>query len=99
MFTSGLSRQPNAAVTSPDSFAFGNPTITSFTNPERMYSFELARSSYQPRPDVDLALNVFYNSLQDIFGVDPNVVGPNASVHTDFWRPDPIYVGFEVIAA
>lgn len=96
MFTSGLSRQPNAAVTSPDSFAFGNPTSTDLQHPERMYSFELA-FSYQPKPDVDLAINTFYNSLQDIFGLDPKQKGQPPFTLSSGGRID--YLGFEAVAS
>lgn len=93
MFTSGLSRQPNAAVVSPDSFAFGNPLVTDISKPERMYSGEFS-GSYEVSRSLNLTLNVFYNSLQDTFGIDPTL--RNDRLITG-GRID--YVGFEAIAA
>lgn len=91
MFTSGLSRQPNAAVVSPDPFAFGGPITTAVEKPERMYSGELS-ASYRPESNVDLSLNFFYNSLQNLFGLDP--VDKTRLIAAG--RID--YVGFEAVA-
>jgi outer membrane receptor protein involved in Fe transport len=91
MFTSGLSRQPNAAVVSPDSFAFGRPLSTEITKPEHMYSYELA-GSYHVKPALDLSLNIFYNSLRDLFGNPPG----NSQVLITAGRID--YTGFEAVA-
>ncbi len=93
MVTSGISRQPNAVLTSPDSFGFGIPQITEITEPEKMYSFELG-ASYEPRADLDLALNVFYNSLRNIFGPESKTAFPPVILSEG--RID--YVGFEAIA-
>jgi outer membrane receptor for ferrienterochelin and colicin len=91
MFTSGLSRQPNGAVVSPDSFAFGSPLKTDVTKPERMYSYEMA-GSYNVNQSLDLGLNVFYNSIQDLFGNPPG----NSSLLVTGGRID--YTGFEAVA-
>lgn len=94
MFTSGLSRQPNAAVVGPDDFAFGNRQSTRIDQPESMYSLE-ATASYQPRSSIGLSFNFFYNSLQNIFGVDPATTAPPFRL-IGAGRID--YVGFEAIA-
>lgn len=91
MFTSGLSRQPNAAVVSPDSFAFGQSLKTEITKPERMYSYEMA-GSYNVNRSLDLGLNVYYNSIQDLFGNPPG----NLSLLVTQGRID--YTGFEAVA-
>lgn len=95
MFTSGLSRQPNAAVVSPDSFAFGAPLITAISEPERMYSGELS-ASYRLRNNADLSLNFFYNSLQNMFGVERNL--PEGAVTRLLAAGRIDYVGFEAVA-
>jgi outer membrane receptor protein involved in Fe transport len=95
MVTSGVGRQINAAVTSPDAFAFGATVINDAQKPERLNSFELA-ASRQINPRLDLSFNVFYNSLRDIFGVDPN--GPSGAIRLiNSGRID--FVGFEAIAS
>ena len=68
--SSGVSRTINAANTSPDPIDRGFATILDIQDPEKMHSFEIA-GSYRPNPALDISLNVFYNSLRNIFGVDP----------------------------
>ena len=95
MMTTGVSRVINASVTSPDPIQLGNPTVLAIDKAEKMHSFELA-ASFQPNPSVDVSLNVFFNSLRDIFGVDP--ARPRRSPTDPFFlisagRVD--FVGFE----
>jgi outer membrane receptor protein involved in Fe transport len=91
MFTSGLSRQPNGAVISPDSFAFGLPLKTAITKPERMYSYEMA-GSHNVNQSLDLGLNFYYNSIRDLFGNPPG----NPMLLVTGGRID--YTGFEAVA-
>jgi outer membrane receptor protein involved in Fe transport len=95
MYTAGAAFQINAANTSPDAIALGNVVHFDAEKPERLDSFELA-ASYQPNPSTYLAINAFYNTLQDIFGVDPAVEPPPFRI-INFGRID--YVGFEAIAS
>lgn len=95
MMTTGVSRVINAAVTSPDPIQLGNPTVLAIDKAEKMHSFELA-GSFQPNPRMDFSLNVFLNSLRDIFGVDPTRIrtSPSDPFHLiSVGRVD--YVGFE----
>lgn len=94
MLTSGVGRQINAAATSSDAFSFGNPGIMDAQEPERLNSVELA-ASHQLNPRMDLSFSVFYNSLRDIFGLDPNAP-PIPARLINFGRID--FVGFEAIA-
>jgi iron complex outermembrane receptor protein len=93
MFTSGASRQLNAAVTSPDAIGFGNPTIVEAQKPERLHSFELS-GFHRLNPQFELTVNGFYNSLRNIFGVDPTRTPP-PFVLINAGRID--YFGFEAI--
>ncbi|HSE39644.1 MAG TPA: TonB-dependent receptor [Acidobacteriota bacterium] len=93
MFTSGASRQLNAAVTSPDAIGFGNPTIVNAQKPERLHSFELS-AFHRFNPQLEFSINGFYNSLRNIFGLDPGSVPP-PFVLINAGRID--YFGFEAI--
>ncbi|MCI0616496.1 TonB-dependent receptor, partial [bacterium] len=94
MFTSGVALPLNAAITSPDAIGFGNLTFIDADESETLYSFEL-EASYQPTSNSSLGVNVFYNSLQDIFGNDPNYKGPGFRL-INHGRVD--FVGFEALA-
>jgi iron complex outermembrane receptor protein len=94
MFTSGAGRQLNAAVTSPDMIGFGNPTIVRAQKPERLHSFELS-AFHRMNPHLEFSISSFYNSLRNIFGLDPNSPPP-PFVIINAGRID--YVGFEAIA-
>jgi outer membrane receptor protein involved in Fe transport len=98
MFTSGVGLPLNAAITSPDAIGFGNPTIISADKSETLYSFEL-EASYQPTSNSSIGLNVFYNSLQDIFGNDPAFLAlkPPQFRLINHGRVD--FVGFEALAS
>jgi outer membrane receptor for ferrienterochelin and colicins len=98
MYTSGAAlQQINAAITSSDSFAFGFPNQVDAKEPEHLNSFEL-EASYQPTENSSIGLNVFYNSLQDIFGAFP-ILNTNPIVFrlVNHGRVD--YVGFEAMAS
>jgi outer membrane receptor for ferrienterochelin and colicins len=97
MFTSGVALPLNAGVTSEDNFAFGNPNHIEADKSERLHSIEL-EASYQPTENSSIGVNVFYNSLQDIFGVFPIPnTDPMAFRLLNHGRVD--YVGFEAIAS
>lgn len=96
MFTYGLSRQINAAVTSPDNFAFGSPNFNQIVNPEHMYSYEVSASN-QIKSYFGISANIYYNSIRDLFGVDPIRSTKNFTILTSAGAVD--YVGFEITAA
>jgi outer membrane receptor for ferrienterochelin and colicins len=97
MFTSGVALPLNAGVTSQDNFAFGFPNEIVADKSERLHSFEL-EASYQPTENSSIGVNVFYNSLQDIFGgfTIPNSNPPTFRLFNQ-GRVD--YVGFEALAS
>ena len=96
MFTSGVALPLNAGVTSEDNFAFGGPNLILADKSERLYSMEL-EGSYQPTFNSSIGLNVFYNSLQDIFGGDPNPPNPDVFTIINDGRVD--YFGFEAMVS
>jgi outer membrane receptor for ferrienterochelin and colicins len=97
MFTSGAANPLNAGVLSEDNFAFGFPNQVDADKSERLHSFEI-EASYQPTENSSIGVNVFYNSLQDIFGAFPipNTT-PTVFRLVNHGRVD--YVGFEAIAS
>jgi outer membrane receptor protein involved in Fe transport len=97
MFTSGVALPLNAGVTSQDNFAFGFPNEVLADKSERLNSFEV-EASYQPTENSSIGVNVFYNSLQDIFGgfTIPNSDPPTFRL-LNHGRVD--YVGFEALAS
>lgn len=95
MFTSGVGLPLNAAITSPDAIGFGNFTIIAADKSETLYSFEL-EGSYKFTASTSIELNLFYNSLQNIFGNDPNYRGPGFKT-INHGRVD--FLGFEAIAS
>lgn len=97
MFTSGVALPLNAGVTSQDNFAFGFPNEIVADKSERLNSFEV-EASYQPTESSSIGVNVFYNSLQDIFGgfTIPNSNPPTFRLF-NHGRVD--YVGFEALAS
>lgn len=94
MFTSGATIPVNAVATSPDAIALGAPFMLLANKPERLYSFEL-EGSYQPTTNTSIGVNVFYNSLQDIYGGFRS----NAGIFTLINRGRIDYVGFEAIGS
>jgi outer membrane receptor protein involved in Fe transport len=94
MFTVGVARQINAAATGPPAISLGIPITYTIQDAEKMYSYELS-GSYKVNSNLDFSLNVFYNSLRDIFGLDPAQL-PAQIVLISGGRID--YVGFEAIA-
>jgi len=97
MFTSGVALPLNAGVTSQDNFALGFPNEIIADKSERLHSFEL-EASYQPNENSSIGVNVFYNSLQDIFGgfTIPHSDPPTFRLFNQ-GRVD--YVGFEALAS
>jgi len=93
MLSSGVSRVINASNTSPDPINLGTPTILDVDKSEKMHSIEIA-GSYSPNSRLDFSANVFYNSLRDIFGVDPSRPGIPVFL-ISAGRID--YVGFEAV--
>lgn len=91
MYSSGF-RQPSAVLTSPDNFVLGGASQTEIEDPEKMYSLELS-GSYSSRKDISCTVNIFYNILRDLHGLDP--VRRPVFVNISVGRVD--YVGFEAI--
>jgi outer membrane receptor for ferrienterochelin and colicin len=100
MLTSGVSRVAQASNTSPDPISLGQPSVFEADKSEKMHSIEIA-GSYSPNARLDLSANVFYNSLRDIFGLDPArppAVPPNANQPIFLISSGRIdYVGFEAV--
>lgn len=96
MFTSGAALPLNAGVTSEDNFAFGNPNQVDADKLERLYSMEL-EASYQPTENSSIGMNVFYNSLQDLFG--GSLIAPDSNIFRLINHGRVDYVGFEAIAS
>jgi outer membrane receptor for ferrienterochelin and colicins len=97
MFTAGAANPLNAGVLSEDNFAFGNPNQIDADKSERLYSMEV-EGSYQPTANSSIGVNVFYNSLQDIFGSSP-IPDIHPTVFRLFNHGRVDYVGFEAIAS
>ncbi|HEY7160924.1 MAG TPA: TonB-dependent receptor, partial [Acidobacteriota bacterium] len=97
MFTSGVALPLNAGVTAEDNFAFGRPNQIDADKSERLNSIEL-EASYQPNENSSIGVNVFYNSLQDIFG-GFDIPGPDPKVFRLFNHGRVDYVGFEALAS
>ena len=93
MYSSGF-RQPTAVLTGPDNFALGGAVETEIEEPEKMNSLELS-GSYAFRNDANFTLNVFYNSLRDIHGLDPVRRPEGRFINISVGRVD--YIGFEAI--